>query len=137
MKLRLDLLKHLTTEDILEEIEANNHRYCAEPLFSKTGVGYLMPATPEEREQEIARGVALKIRLEERAAADATMYQASTVCENESDSHAKAQRRKGRDLSENLCAFAPLREKQEATKPDDLARKADQTGDEDRRDHNA
>jgi len=27
MKLRLDLLEHLTDEDILEEVLANNHRY--------------------------------------------------------------------------------------------------------------
>ena len=58
MKLRLDLLEHLTDEDILEEVLANNHRYKPEPLFSKTGVGYLRPATPEERAQEEARSTA-------------------------------------------------------------------------------
>jgi hypothetical protein len=41
MKLRLDLLEHLTAEDILEEVLANNHRYKPEPNFSKTGVGSL------------------------------------------------------------------------------------------------
>ena len=68
MKLRLDLLEHLTDEDILEEVLANNHRYKPEPLFSKTGVGYLKSATPEERVQEEARSVALVERLKKRAA---------------------------------------------------------------------
>jgi hypothetical protein len=69
MKLRLDLLEHLTDEDILEEVLANNHRYKPEPLFSKTGVGYLRSATPEERKQEEARSEALIERLKQRAAA--------------------------------------------------------------------
>jgi hypothetical protein len=69
MKLRLDLLKHLTMEDIAEETEANISRYQAEPTFSKTGVGYLRPATPEEREAELMRSQKLGERLEERARA--------------------------------------------------------------------
>ena len=67
MKLRLDLLEHLTDEDILEEVLANNPRYKPEPLFSKTGVGSLLPATIEERASEIERSMALTQRLEERA----------------------------------------------------------------------
>ena len=55
MKLRLDLLEHLTDEDILEEVLANNHRYRPEPLLSKTGVGTLSSASTEERAQEEAR----------------------------------------------------------------------------------
>ncbi len=58
MKLRLDLLEHLTDEDILEEVLANNHRYKAEPLLSKTGVGSLSSASTEERAQEEARSTA-------------------------------------------------------------------------------
>jgi len=58
MKLRLDLLKHLTDEDVLEEVEANNHRYKPEPLFSKTGVGSLSSASTSERAQEVARSTA-------------------------------------------------------------------------------
>ena len=58
MKLRLDLLEHLTDEDILEEVLANNHRYKPEPLFSKTGVGSLSSASTEERAQEEARSTA-------------------------------------------------------------------------------
>jgi hypothetical protein len=58
MKLRTDLLKHLTDEDILAEVLANNHRYKPEPLFSKTGVGSLSSATTEERAQEEARSTA-------------------------------------------------------------------------------
>ena len=66
MKLRIDLLKFLTNQDILDEALANVDRYKAEPVFSKTGKGYLRPATPEEREQEIARSKALHKRLEQR-----------------------------------------------------------------------
>ena len=67
MKLRLDLLEHLTDEDILEEVLANNHRYKPEPNFSKSGVGYLTPETPEERAQAEARSEALIERLKKRA----------------------------------------------------------------------
>jgi hypothetical protein len=67
MKLRLDLLEHLTDEDILEEVLANNHRYKPEPLLSKTGVGSLSSATTEERAQEEARSTALIERLKKRA----------------------------------------------------------------------
>lgn len=58
MKLRLDLLEHLTNQDILEEVLANNHRYKPEPNFSKTGVGTLSPASTEERAHEEARSTA-------------------------------------------------------------------------------
>ena len=67
MKLRLDLLEHLTDEDILEEVLANNHRYKPEPLFSKTGAGSLSSASTEERAQEEARSTALIKRLKQRA----------------------------------------------------------------------
>ena len=67
MKLRLDLLEHLRPEDILEEVLANNHRYKPEPLFSKTGTGSLMPATQEDREQELVRIKQLTARLKLRA----------------------------------------------------------------------
>lgn len=67
MKLRLDLLEHLTNEDIMEEVLANNHRYKPEPFFSKTGVGSLSSASTEERAQEEARNTALIQRLIERS----------------------------------------------------------------------
>ena len=67
MKLRLDLLEHLTDEDILEEVLANNHRYKPEPHFLKTGVGTLSSASTEERAQEEARSTALIARLKKRA----------------------------------------------------------------------
>jgi hypothetical protein len=66
MKLRLDLLKHLMDEDILEEVLANNHRYKPEPRLSKTGVGSLSSATTEERAKEVERSTALTQRLETR-----------------------------------------------------------------------
>ena len=69
MKLRLDLLEHLTADDIRDEVLANNHRYKPEPNFSKTGVGSLSPASMQERAQEEARSTALIERLKQRAQA--------------------------------------------------------------------
>ena len=67
MKLRIDLLEHLTDQDILEEVLANNHRYEPEPLFSKTGVGSLSSASTEERAKEVERSTALIERLKKCA----------------------------------------------------------------------
>jgi len=58
MRLRTDLLKVMTDEDIIEEIEANNHRFRPEPLFSKTGVGSLSSASTNERVLEMERSKA-------------------------------------------------------------------------------
>ncbi len=66
MKLRFDLLEFLTSQDILEAALANIDRYKAEPLFSKTGKGYLRPATSEERIKEIEHSEILRKRLEGR-----------------------------------------------------------------------
>ena len=67
MKLRTDLLEHLTDQDILEEGLADVHRYKPESLFSKTGVGSLSSASTEERAKEVERSTELIRRLEERA----------------------------------------------------------------------
>jgi hypothetical protein len=67
MKLRLDLLEHLTDEDILEEVLANNPRYKPEPLFSKTGVGSLSSASIEQRAKEEERSTALIARVTKRS----------------------------------------------------------------------
>ena len=69
MKLRLDLLEHLTDEDIMASVLENNHRYKPEPLLSKTGTGSLSPASTEERAQEEARSTALIERLKRSAQA--------------------------------------------------------------------
>ena len=66
MKLRLDLLEHLTDQDILEEVLANNHRYKPESNFSKTGVGSLSSASTEERAKEEERSTALIEKLKKR-----------------------------------------------------------------------
>ena len=66
MKLRTDLLKQLTAEDILEEAEANQHRYKAEPTFSKTGTGYLSPRSTEDSVREAERSRALGEKLTKR-----------------------------------------------------------------------
>ena len=67
MKLRTDLLKHLTKEDFMEEVLVNNPRYKAEPNFSKTGVGSLSSASTEERASEVERNTALIQKLRQRA----------------------------------------------------------------------
>jgi hypothetical protein len=66
MKLRTDLLAHLTAADILEEAAANQHRYNAEPSFSKTGVGHLSPRSMTDSVNEAARSEALTRKLTER-----------------------------------------------------------------------
>jgi hypothetical protein len=66
MKLRIDLLEYLTDKDILENALANTHRYKPEPLFSKTGVGYLAPATAEDCEREMKQSDKLIRRLKQR-----------------------------------------------------------------------
>ena len=68
MKLRLDLLEHLTMDDIAEVAEANNPRYKPEPLFSKTGTGSLSPTSTEDSAREVAQATELIRKLEERAA---------------------------------------------------------------------
>jgi len=67
MKLRLDLLKHLTTEEVMEEAEATVHRFKPEPLFSKTGTGSLSSASTQERVREVAHSTALSQKLHQRA----------------------------------------------------------------------
>ena len=67
MKLRLDLLKHLTTEDVMEEAVATVHRFKPETLFSTTGTGSLSSASMQERAREEAHSMELIQRLEQRA----------------------------------------------------------------------
>ena len=67
MKLRLDRLEHLTEEEIADQAELNFHRFKPEPLFSKTGVGSLSPASTEQRALEVQRSTELIQRLEARA----------------------------------------------------------------------
>ncbi len=66
MKLRLDLLEQLTAQDILQEAKANQHRYKAEPGFSKTGVGYLSPSSTLDSAKEAERIEALTRKLTAR-----------------------------------------------------------------------
>jgi hypothetical protein len=68
MKLRLDLLEYITMEDIAEEAGANVGRYSAEPVFARTGKGYLRSATEEEKAAEMKRNERFIQRIEERAA---------------------------------------------------------------------
>jgi hypothetical protein len=67
MKLRLDLLEHLTDQDILEEALVSVHRFRPEPLLSKTGTGSLLSASIEERAKEVERCMELTRKLEARA----------------------------------------------------------------------
>jgi hypothetical protein len=67
MKLRTDLLAKLRPEDVMESVEAHNHRYKPEPLFSKTGTGSLSSASTSERASEVERNTALIRKLTKRA----------------------------------------------------------------------
>ena len=49
MKLRFDLAERLTAKMVMKSVLANNHRYKAEPLLSKTGVGSLSAASTKDR----------------------------------------------------------------------------------------
>jgi len=59
MKLRLDLAKALRPEDVLKLAEANSHRYSAEPVFSKTGIGKLSPTSTEDSAKDNVLSTAL------------------------------------------------------------------------------
>ena len=63
MKLRFDLAEKLTPEMLMESVLANNHRYKAEPLLSKTGTGSLSPASTEDRanEEKLSLEIARKL----------------------------------------------------------------------------
>ena len=67
MKLRLDLLEHLTANDIRKAAEESVHRFKPEPNFSKTGIGSLSPASTEERAKEVAHSTELTQKLIKRA----------------------------------------------------------------------
>ena len=67
MKLRLDLLEHLTAKDIRVAAEQSVHRFKPEPNFSKTGTGSLSSASIEERAREVEHSMELTRKLERRA----------------------------------------------------------------------
>jgi len=66
MKLSLDLLAQLTAADVLQEAAANQHRYKAEPTFSKTGTGHLSPRSMADSAREAERSEALTRKLTQR-----------------------------------------------------------------------
>ena len=55
MKLRIDLLKHATPDEVVREALAQNPRYKPEPRFSKTGTGSLSSASIEQCANEVTR----------------------------------------------------------------------------------
>jgi hypothetical protein len=67
MKLRLDLLEHLTADDICKAAKESVHRFKPEPLLSKTGAGSLSSASIEERAKEVEHSKALTRKLQRRA----------------------------------------------------------------------
>lgn len=67
MKLRLDLLEHLTAEDIRQAAEETVHRFKPEPPLSKTGTGSLSSASIEERAKEVEHSTELTRKLQARA----------------------------------------------------------------------
>lgn len=68
MKLRIDLLEYMRPEDILDFVGWDIERWSAEPVFSKTGKGYLGPMTPELRAKELEIMEEVRRRLEARKA---------------------------------------------------------------------
>ena len=54
--------KKLTPEMVMEVL-ANNHRYKAEPLLSRTGTGSLSPASTEDRANEEKLSLAITRKL--------------------------------------------------------------------------
>jgi hypothetical protein len=67
MKLRLDLLEHLTAEDIRRAAVESVHRFKPEPLLSKTGTSSLSSASTEERAREVEHSMELTRKLRARA----------------------------------------------------------------------
>jgi hypothetical protein len=63
MKLRFDLVAKITPEMLMESVLANNHRYKAEPLLSKTGTGSLSPASTADRaiEEKLSTEITRKL----------------------------------------------------------------------------
>ena len=63
MKLRFDLVEKITPEMLMESVLANNHRYKAEPLLSKTGTGSLSPASTADRaiEEKLSTDITRKL----------------------------------------------------------------------------
>jgi len=55
MKLRYDLAMKVTPKMALQEAQANQHRYKAAPLFSKTGTGSLSSASTKDSAAEAER----------------------------------------------------------------------------------
>ena len=63
-------MKKLKPEMLREAILANNHRYKAEPLLSKTAVGSLWSATTEELAKEDALSLAIIEKLMGKSGSD-------------------------------------------------------------------
>jgi len=63
MKLRFDLAEKVTPEMMMASVLANNHRYKAEPLLSKTGIGSMSPTSTEDRanEEKLSLEIAQKL----------------------------------------------------------------------------
>jgi len=58
MRLRYDLAAKVTPKMVLEEAQANQHRYKPEPLFSQTGTGSLSSASTKDSAAEAERSTA-------------------------------------------------------------------------------
>lgn len=63
MKLRFDMVAKVTGKMLAESALTNNHRYKAEPLFSKTGTGSLSAASIEDRALEDKLSMAITQKL--------------------------------------------------------------------------
>jgi len=66
MRVRKDLLKFITAQDVLEVGLAEQHRYSEEPVFSKRGTGHLSPTSAEDIERMDEQDMELRRKLIER-----------------------------------------------------------------------
>ena len=78
MRLRYDLATKVTPKMVLKEAQANQHRYKAEPLFSKTGTGSLSSSSTKDSAAEEARSTARIQKLTRAAKTNGTKATAKT-----------------------------------------------------------
>ena len=67
MKLRMDLLKLVTPEDVIEMGLLMRHRFSAEPVFSKTVSGHLLPTSTADSARELRQLTEFQAKLTMRS----------------------------------------------------------------------
>ena len=67
MQIRTDLLKFVTAEDVLAIGLENQHRFSAEPVFSKRGTGHLSATSTEDSAKMEKQATELRRKLTTRS----------------------------------------------------------------------